>query len=311
MTATQKAAKAKSTAAAERARAAEQAASNAAKQAAAPAKGVPRPGNTAPPGPTTTTTTVTPPRVDPFFTPDDINAMGEWMRTVGDNRATAESSFTTAKSDTAFQLGQLQTQAGQAKSGATDDMIARGLFQSSVKDAALFDIEAQRATQQGYLNDRLATATTDHDTWVTKYGGVLSDGTKVEKGTEVAKFEQNWAGKSQANAQAVNDAAVPYEQTVTTPAPAPIGPGKLTTSIKPPATAGAPNNHPSNTASGSGTTAPGASGTATPGAGQPAQHAAFQSVPGVDSQGNAGTWHVYSDGRPAVFVKSSTGVRTP
>lgn len=281
---------------------------------AAPTKGLDPAANKAALAGTTapSTTTTTPPRVDPFYTPDDINQMAEWMRTVGDNRATAESTFSGAKTDSAFQTGQLSTQAAQAGSTADDNMESRGLFQSSVKDAALFDIEAQRAQQQGLLNDRLTQATTDHDTWVSRYGGTMSDGTVVPVGTEVDKFQQDWAGKAAANAQAVNDSLVP--STTTTPGVAPVNvPGQSTTAfqahINAPDTAGAPNNKPPVPANQSGTVNANVNtpGVAAPtGGGGPA----FTVVPGVDPQtGAPGVWHVYPDHK--VFVKQTSGVQTP
>lgn len=244
-------------------------------------------------------------RIDPFFTPDDVLSRDDWYRNIHDQGAIGESTLANARTDTALQSGQLAAQAVKATADTTDNMIERGLFQSSIKDAALDDITATRTTQQGYLDARLKTAESDHDTWVAKYGGVLSDGvTKVDVGTEVAKFEQNWAGKAAANAKAVND-LLPAPPEV---APAPVAAPPVPAPAKPITAPAAPRtNLPVNQASGSGTTASGAHGTASNGSADPAS-TGFQEIPGVNGKGVAGTWHVYPNGR-RVFVP--TGGMTP
>lgn len=219
--------------------------------APAPSAPAPAPGPAVPP--TIEVTPPPPPPLDPFFTPEDIQAMGEWMRNVGDNRATVDSQLNTSRSDTTYQAGQLNQQAKHTASQAADNMAARGLFQSSIKDAALFDIEAQRATQEGYLNDRLKQITSEHDAWVSKYGGTMSNGTKIAGsedeaktsgaplGTAVAQWAQEWQGKAAQNAKEVNDNR-PAPQPITVPNPAfqGLSSAGTATGIKAPATAGPP-----------------------------------------------------------------------
>lgn len=248
-------------------------------------------------------------RVDPFLTPDDVLARQAWYADIGDKRATGETGLATARTDTAFQNGQLASQAVKATATTQDNMVERGLFQSSIKDGALDDITAQRNTQQGYLTDRLHTAEVDHDAWVAKYGGTLSDGTKVDVGSEVAKFELTWDKKQAENAKAVNDLLPVVTAAPAPAAPAPVVPPSAVKPVTAPATVKPPASStlPINQASGSGSTATGASGTATNGMGN-SDTTGFQSIPGVNGKGVSGTWHVYPTGR-RVFVPN--GGMTP
>lgn len=54
------------------------------------------------------------------------------------------------KNDKNAKVGTVQT---------ADEMAGRGIFQSSVKDAALYDIEAQRALSNKFLDDKMTQAT--------------------------------------------------------------------------------------------------------------------------------------------------------
>lgn len=59
-----------------------------------------------------------------------------------------------AKVERDYQLSQNEDAFNKNTAMSTDEMIGRGLFASSVKDAALYDLEATRAVQRSFLNDR-------------------------------------------------------------------------------------------------------------------------------------------------------------
>lgn len=104
------------------------------------------------------------PSIQPFFNPTDTmngidresatkNALWDIDKQVADLRA-----------QTGFELQQTEKGRKQNAGAATDNMAARGLSQSSIKDAELFDIEATARMRKDFLNSQLARAETDAGT---------------------------------------------------------------------------------------------------------------------------------------------------
>jgi hypothetical protein len=133
-------------------------------------------------------TTVSP-TVDPFLTGQDLVDLSGILSDLDQKLGFTDASGVVHKgsidtgledlgSQTAIQKDQVDKSAKENTSSATDNAIARGLFQSSIKDATLIDIEAQRAIQQKFLDDRLSTATINANTQKSALGqyktGVLS-----------------------------------------------------------------------------------------------------------------------------------------
>lgn len=97
------------------------------------------------------------PTVDPFMTAEDImdyaNARNEY------ERGLHELDFTYANqvAQTGYEKEQISKGAAQSRSAASDDMAARGLFKSSVRDAELFDIDATAEMKKTFLDTQLNT----------------------------------------------------------------------------------------------------------------------------------------------------------
>lgn len=128
-------------------------------------------------------------RTKPFLTADDQaqfdGMIQEWLAKLQD----IDSQLAQMTSDTTYQKTQGNKAATANKAQASDDAAARGLFQSSIRDAALYDIEAQRTLQQKFLDDRLTAAHTDASNkkhWFNTEFKPWVEGIKAQKGAENA-----------------------------------------------------------------------------------------------------------------------------
>lgn len=99
--------------------------------------------------------------IEPFFSADDLSSLAQFTQSFETQMADLDRAFGDLKVQTTYEKTNVDREAKQGTASATDQMIARGLFQSSIKDAALIDIEAQRQLQQKFLDDRLVTAELD------------------------------------------------------------------------------------------------------------------------------------------------------
>jgi hypothetical protein len=93
------------------------------------------------------------PTIQPFMTPDDLMEQLSFDQTRDERFRESDAAVATAKADRDYNLHQLHENFLKSTANTTDEMIGRGLFQSSIKDAALYDLEAQRAIQDRYLNE--------------------------------------------------------------------------------------------------------------------------------------------------------------
>lgn len=97
------------------------------------------------------------PPVQPFLTPEQeqsrIQQFAGWARDEGDLK------FNLAKSegDTALGITQAERTAERNSAQAVDNMIARGLFHSSIKDGELADIATAKKARQDYLTSALSS----------------------------------------------------------------------------------------------------------------------------------------------------------
>lgn len=170
-----------------------------------------------------------PAAVDPFFTADDLLAIGAFNTDLQTKLTGIDTDLTNAETDTAYQKTQTDTAAKGASSSAQDDAISRGIFQSSIKDATLYDIEAQRSLSSKFLDDKLTTARLN------------AGSNKQTLSTAKTNFDTNMATKKVQNAQGVNDqnssawAAAQAAWAAANPqAAAPSGPAPALPSFAPP-----------------------------------------------------------------------------
>lgn len=154
--------------------------------------------------------------VDPFLTPEDMSAVNDFLTSWGQQNTSIDTNLRNQGIDTQYQETQNDNAAKANTAATADAMAARGLFQSSIKDASLYDIEAQRALANKFLDDKLTTATLDAGTQ------------KKILGDSKTRFDEAMAAKKVQNASAVNDplsqawaAAMAQYKPPAAPAPSP------------------------------------------------------------------------------------------
>ncbi len=108
----------------------------------------------APPAPTAPAT------VQPFATADDMLAVNDWLTNFTTQMEDIDFGIGQLETDTKYQKGQNDRQAVENRSASDDAMAARGVFSSSLRDAAVMDVEATRSLANTYLDTKLAEAIT-------------------------------------------------------------------------------------------------------------------------------------------------------
>lgn len=109
------------------------------------------------------TPVVTPPPIAPFLTADDILQVANLNFNSANSEADVNRQLSDLTTDTKYAKTQNEDVARKNTAAAAENAAARGIFQSSIKDAALYDIAAQKAIRQGQLDDHLHTAQVDAD----------------------------------------------------------------------------------------------------------------------------------------------------
>jgi hypothetical protein len=114
---------------------------------------LPQPGAMQGPAPSNLT-----PTIMPFLSAEDLINLAQFSGANESTLAQIDAALAQQQTDTAYQKKQLDKDALKATTNTQDQMAARGLFQSSIKDAALYDIEGQKTMRQGLLDDQLHNA---------------------------------------------------------------------------------------------------------------------------------------------------------
>lgn len=115
--------------------------------------------------------------------------------------AELDSQLGQSKIERDYQLSQTDDAFNKNSAQNTDEMIGRGLFASSVKDAALYDLEATRAVQRSFLNDRFVQQELDAGRKKDMYTG---------KGGFNERFNNAMDQKKIQNAKDINDERGPW-----------------------------------------------------------------------------------------------------
>ena len=133
--------------------------------------------------------------VEGFLSGLDLQGFNEFMTNYQTSIEDIDNQLAGLKTDTAFQKTGNNKAAKENTNESNDAMAARGLFQSSVKDAAVYDIEATRALSNKFLDDKLTEST-------------LNAGTRKRTLAEGKKrFDEAMILRKGENAQSVNDPA--------------------------------------------------------------------------------------------------------
>lgn len=98
------------------------------------------------------------PEIKPFLTPDQQLQFSQAGFQSATNLAEIDRALEDLRGKTTFQRTQNEKEAKDASSGARDAYAARGMGRSSVKDAGLYDIQAQNTLRQQFLTDEMNRA---------------------------------------------------------------------------------------------------------------------------------------------------------
>lgn len=101
------------------------------------------------------------PPVQPFLTAGDMSEIADRNAGWDQMLADIESSLSRLTAETNFTVSELEKERVQDLSQSADEMAGRGLFQSSIKDADLYDIEATARLRKDFVDTQLKTARLD------------------------------------------------------------------------------------------------------------------------------------------------------
>ena len=99
--------------------------------------------------------------VAPFMSAADISEDADRQAGWDSELSSIQSGLDKLGAETNFQLGQLDKQRAQDLESSADNMASRGLFQSSIKDADLYDIEATSRLRKEFVDTQLKNAVLD------------------------------------------------------------------------------------------------------------------------------------------------------
>lgn len=136
---------------------------------------------------------IAPEPVLPFPTADDMVAVNQWLTDFTTQMEDIDFGISQQEVDTKYQKGANTRQATEDRSAADEAMAARGIFTSSLRDAAAMDIEATRALANTYLDNKLQEAVTAGTT----RKGTLATAKGNFEAAMTAKYGENAAGINQ------------------------------------------------------------------------------------------------------------------
>jgi hypothetical protein len=120
-------------------------------------------------------------------------AVNDWLTQWQTTMEDIDTGIDQATLDTNYQKQGNAKQATENRSASDEAMAARGIFQSSLRDAATYDIEASRALADTFLDSKLNAAVTAGAT------------RKQTLATSKINFEAGMKAKYGENAKAIND----------------------------------------------------------------------------------------------------------
>lgn len=147
----------------------------------------------------------------PFQTPTDIANEADARLRFESGTADIDSALENQRIEGEHAKGQIKKSATQATADTQWDMGARGLGQSSIRDGALYDIDATAALRRDFIDQQLRTAT------------LQGQSTKQRLSTWWTSFQDAMKKQMVENAAAVPQSAPPAEAPA--PAAAPGGGG--------------------------------------------------------------------------------------
>lgn len=95
--------------------------------------------------------------VDPFLTPEEQLAWDQTRGNAAQQVIDLNYNLSKSQADTAYGITQAQQQAEKDTATTIDNMIGRGLYQSSIKDGDIADVTRTSALRQDYLKSALSS----------------------------------------------------------------------------------------------------------------------------------------------------------
>jgi hypothetical protein len=130
--------------------------------------------------------------VAPMPTADDLLSVNDWLTNWRTTMEDIDFSISQQGLDTNAQKSANERQAVEDRVATDEAMAARGIFSSSLRDAAVYDVETTKALANTYLDAKLQEAITQ---------GATRKQTLADSKT---KFEQGMSAKYAENAESVN-----------------------------------------------------------------------------------------------------------
>jgi hypothetical protein len=138
------------------------------------------------------------PTIEPFLTGNDMMEQADSNFNLESGLYDLDTALSKLSTDTEYNKKQITKSEGEAKSATVDNMIARGLFNSSVKDGEIYDIQATATMRRNFLDTTFKTA--EMETGIRK-GALRSRADAIQKAID---------RKAAENAQLANENAPDY-----------------------------------------------------------------------------------------------------
>jgi hypothetical protein len=142
-------------------------------------------------GPGTYNPGVPNPTVAPFMTPEDLMAYAAARQQYEEGLGNLDYNYTQSAINTGYEEGEVEKGRIGNKASANDDLAARGLFRSSVRDGDLADIDATAEIRRKFLSDNLTSL------------HLYTEAQKEHLNTNWTEYEKGKSAKEVQNAQGV------------------------------------------------------------------------------------------------------------
>jgi hypothetical protein len=132
------------------------------------------------------------PIVAPFMTPEDLMAYSAARQQYEEGLDNLDYNFGQKRIETTHEEGNIEKGRVYDRSSANNDLAARGLFRSSIRDGDLADIDATAEIRRKFLSDQMTALK------------LYTDNRKEDINARWSEYERGKASKEVQNAQGVN-----------------------------------------------------------------------------------------------------------
>lgn len=108
------------------------------------------------------------PPIRPFLTAEQQKAASDELGQIDDGIYNLQRQYQDLDANTQFEITNTNKREQESNAAAVENMIARGLFRSSIKDSELADVAGSALARRTFLTTTLDTARIDRDTRISK-----------------------------------------------------------------------------------------------------------------------------------------------